>query len=96
MTDNLSNNSPILSNSLSDNEIKKALEMCAERIICLVPYEDNGTQFYQLSVGYILDLINRLQAEIERLKKELTITRAHIHDNGLEWDLLSYSKRIGG
>ena len=52
---------------LTDTEIIKALEMCAERIICLVPYEDNGTQFYQLSVGYILDLINRLQAQNDEL-----------------------------
>ena len=34
-----------------------------------------------------------LKTEVEKLKNELTITRNYIHDNGLEWDLLSYSKR---
>lgn len=34
------------------------------------------------------------KAENEKLKEELKITRAYLHDNGLEWDLLSYSKRI--
>lgn len=37
-----------------------------------------------------------LKAEIERLQGELETTRAYLHDNGLEWDLLSYSKRNGG
>lgn len=72
---------------LTDNEIIKALEMCAERIICLVPYEDNGTQFYQLSVGYILDLINRLQAENERLKqnnKAIMQTIADVHTEAIK------------
>ncbi len=37
-------------------------------------------------IGNALDLINRLQ-------KENKITREYLHDNGLEWGLLSYSKR---
>jgi protein-arginine kinase activator protein McsA len=37
-----------------------------------------------------------LKAEIEKLQGELETTRAYLHDNGLEWDLLSYSKRNGG
>ena len=37
-----------------------------------------------------------LETENERLKKELNITRAYLHDKGLEFDLLSYSERIGG
>ena len=41
------------------------------------------------------DLIDRQKADIERWNKELNIIRAYIHDNGLEWDLLSYSKRNG-
>ena len=44
----------------------------------------------------VFDLADRQKAEIERLQKELKTTRAYIHDNGLEWDLLSYSKRNGG
>lgn len=31
--------------------------------------------------------------ELEKLKKELQITREYIHDNNLEWDLLSYLTR---
>ena len=41
-------------------------------------------------------IINYQKAEIERFQKELEITRQYIHDSGLEWDLLSYSKRKGG
>jgi hypothetical protein len=37
-----------------------------------------------------------LKAEIERLNNELKITREYLHDNGLEFDLLSYNKRNGG
>ena len=32
----------------------------------------------------------RLKAEIERLQKECEITRAYIHNNGLEWGLVSH------
>ena len=35
---------------------------------------------------------NSYKAENERLKEEAKTIRAYIHDNGLEWDLLSYSK----
>ena len=37
-----------------------------------------------------IDLINRQKAEIERLQKECEITRAYIHNNGLEWGLVSH------
>ena len=30
--------------------------------------------------------------EYDKLKAEYDFTREYIHDNGLEWDLLSYSK----
>lgn len=33
------------------------------------------------------------KAEIERLKKEISITREYIHSHNLEWDLLSYYDR---
>jgi hypothetical protein len=42
------------------------------------------------------DKLKKANAEIERLQGELETTRAYLHDNGLEWDLLSYSKRNGG
>ena len=34
------------------------------------------------------------KAEIERLQEELKITRAFIHDNGLEWGLMSIKKLV--
>lgn len=40
----------------------------------------------------ILDLINRQKEEIERLRSEVETTRNYIHDNNLEYDLLSYNK----
>jgi FtsZ-binding cell division protein ZapB len=77
LTDNLSNNSPILSNSLSDNEIVKALECCLkgdyDKIINALcakcPYCKN-TDCKLILQQNALDLINRLQAEKERLKEE--------------------------
>lgn len=38
----------------------------------------------------IINLIDRQKAEIERLQKECEITRAYIHNNGLEWGLVSH------
>lgn len=69
-TDNLSNNSPILSNGLSDNEIVKALEYCTQQGItseCERCEVKKGCRS-ELIVN-ALDIINRLQAENERLKK---------------------------
>lgn len=45
------------------------------------------------AIGYVLDKWE----ELDTLKDELEFTRNYIHDNGLEWDLLSkyneYCKR---
>jgi hypothetical protein len=84
---------------MTDNEIIKALECCCggdggKNCYCCPLYEVSPCT--NALSKYALDLINRQKAEIERLQKELKITRAYIHDNGLEWDLLSYSKRNGG
>ena len=83
---------------MTDNEIIKALECCNRD-----DYNGCGDcPFYHRCINnerlsiFTLDLIHRQKAEIERLQKELETTRAYIHDNGLEWDLLSYSKRNGG
>ena len=43
----------------------------------------------------VFDLADRQKAEIERLQKELETTRAYIHDNGLEWDLMSKKEMVG-
>ena len=61
---------------------------------------DNGiieeaTEAYEkgLDAGYAVGQLLRI---IKCQKAELEMTRKYIHDNGLEWDLLSYSKRNGG
>ena len=55
---------------LTDNEIVKALECCKnDGIICFeCPYKKPNGCMEKLSAD-VLDLINRLQAEIERLKE---------------------------
>lgn len=70
LTDNLSNNSPILSNSLSDSEIKKALECCIKDDCKNCPL---GEIEDCVTMTDALDLINRLQAENERLKEEVDL-----------------------
>ena len=70
LTDNLSNKSPILSNNLTDNEIKKALECCNTE------YEDYQCPHCPLLhkgckkalIQNAFDLINRQQAENEEFK----------------------------
>lgn len=37
--------------------------------------------------------IECLETELKDLKTELKITREYLHNNGLEWDLLSYATR---
>ena len=81
---------------MTDNEIINALECCPYQrdcVSCDVNACDNSPNHIMKCA---LDLINRQKAEIDRLQKEMKITRAYIHDNGIEWDLLSYSKRNGG
>ena len=72
----LSNDSPMLSNGLSNAEIKKALECCAEsgdftktqdEICSPCPYCNCGDCTGLLKAN-ALDLINRQDAEIEELK----------------------------
>ena len=59
---------------MSDNEIKKALECCSKGNQCKsdCPYDnedDSCIECTSLLTKYALDLINRQQAEIERLNK---------------------------
>ena len=83
---------------MTDNEIVKALECCANLEACekcpmgSMEKYDIDTCEHQIML-YSLDLINRQKAEIERLNNELKITREYLHDNGLEWDLLSKSEK---
>jgi hypothetical protein len=79
---------------MTDNEIIKALECCINDDCEDCPfYGENAPDVYgncvQNTKRNALDLINRQKAEIEMM-------RSYIHDHNLEWDLLSYSKRIGG
>jgi hypothetical protein len=91
---------------MTDNEIVKELEKLIEELddgytTCI---EHGGKRDLTIERDLslycdVLDLINRQKAEIERLNKELETTRAYIHDNGLEYDLLAYKikqERTGG
>ena len=63
---------------MTDNEIKKALECCADEMGCAkgCPFFDKKKSKCKVASPYgafeklLLDLINRQQAEIERLKDE--------------------------
>ena len=83
---------------MTDNEIIKGAEHCLNDNCdcCDCLYTDKGEYAVQCMAVLIKDqlsLINRQKAEIERLEKECKTTRAYIHDNGLEWDLLSKNKK---
>lgn len=54
--------------NLTDAEIKKALKTKREDMVCAVVDKNNNTHFITNQV--VLDLINRQEEEIERLKKE--------------------------
>lgn len=79
---------------MTDNEIIKALECCCSETIektcgdCPL-FNVGRPDCYRILANNSLDLINRQQAELEKLKQEYDFTREYIHDNGLEWDLLS-------
>ena len=64
---------------LTDEEIIKALEYCnADRNECdkcVFQRECESNPFYSAVAEHALDLINRQKAEIERLKKEVSVTR---------------------
>ena len=64
---------------ITDEEIIKALEYClADRIECdkcVLQRECESNPFYSTNAKYALDLINRQKAEIERLKKEVSVAR---------------------
>ena len=60
----------------TDEEIKKALECCVNNDSCkecpINPNYGNYGYCTSLALTYALNLINRYETEIERLKKELT------------------------
>lgn len=75
---------------MTDNEIIKELRSAAEW------FTEHGRNTNTAIVGICeraIDHINRQQAEIEKQNEELQFIRQYIHDNGLEWDLLSKSKK---
>lgn len=63
---------------MTDNEIIKALECCKKDDCDNCP-NDFGNCYANLS-GYSLDLINRQQAEIERLRKEVNLVSIQFQD----------------
>lgn len=112
---------------MTDNEIIKALELCFSEDFgkCeLCPLKNQKDEVFTCIKSkqiFAIDLINRQNAEIERLNDryeklylkyddvindnkflkrknneqgaEIDMMRKYIHDNNLEFDLLSYSKR---
>ena len=80
---------------MTDNEIIKALECCSNSCddgfakCDECPRFEEGSGCTLRTMKNALDLINRQKAEIERLENELKITREYIHENNLEFDLLS-------
>ena len=85
---------------MTDKEIVRGLEHCFFKHSCKGCSYSNIWDGTSVCLDTLLidtlDLIKRQQDEIERLDKEIQVTRSYIHDNGLEWDLLSYFKRNGG
>ena len=68
---------------MTDNEIIKALELCANRTIhsCkFCPCNSSGCACNEKLNGGALDLINRQNAEIDRLKNELHGKVDYIHE----------------
>ena len=89
----------MINNKPTYNEIMNALECCWHDTKCVgdeCPFFEPVGDCVPLIAMETIDIINNQNAEIERLNKELSITRSYIHDNGLEFDLLSYYKRNGG
>ena len=60
---------------MTDNEIIKALEYCSKQDTCdekcPFRYVNDGKQCYPTLLGNALDLINRQQAKIRMLKKDV-------------------------
>lgn len=75
LTDNLANNSPISSNSLSDTEIKKALEICGtykgKCTDCPAFVKVDRSNCKKVLLG-ALDLINRQDFKIHQLEKQVS------------------------
>ena len=77
---------------MTDNEIKKALECCIKSISnrncgdCPLLNQECIRGLPK----YALDLINRQQAEIERLQTELDLAKAFYKEKEAEFSLLNY------
>ena len=82
---------------MTDNEIAKGFNACFFKQSCKGCHYrkicDGSATCLNTMLQDTFSLIKRQKAEIERLEKELQITRAYIHDNGLEWYLLSKNKK---
>ena len=78
LTDNLANNSPILTNSLTDAEIIKALTICSTKGAsgkdCPAFVKVDRSNCKKVLLGAI-DIINRLQAEKQDLEIKLKAMR---------------------
>ena len=66
-------------NSLTDNEIIKALECCVEKGCDTCPLRPGFMGCYEVVMSAVLSIINRQKAEIERLAKALEETVRCFH-----------------
>lgn len=75
--------------NLSDNEIIKALELCSGDVFC---HKGNGCPYQgvdkcvKVSTHDAIDLINRQQAEIERLKDNLNAVLEEATETEVEYE----------
>lgn len=81
LTDNLSNNSPILSNSLSDAEVVKVIEFCSnfgDCKYCQITLPDGirkGTNgCYSFLLKLALNVISNKESEKEKMRYQLADT----------------------
>lgn len=90
-------------NKLTPEQVKKALECCANNGDCkecaINPHKGNYGYCTSIAMKYALDLINRQQAEIERLRennKAIMQTIADVHTEAIKEFAEELSKRSIG
>ena len=64
-------------NKLTDEQIIKGVECCKEKNCTTCPCYDDDIECGEMLIGYTIDLINRKNAEIERLTKENEIMKTN-------------------
>ena len=76
------------------NNCSPCVAFLCDRTINLINYLTTTNKNYEATIKRADELIDALKAEIEGLQEELKITRAAVHNNGLEWGLISIKKLV--